>query len=170
VWAIFRWGYVTKVWFSVYKSMFKTLKQMRCWNCQFFGYVKGMLLKVEKVLSCWVLQVELCWVVAQWPSGLMGWSELHGLVQDCNKDFKTITSFSPLSCCYKFQVVSLMFIMFPINYFCVKMVYLDFESSLSYKDGKLIVHCCWCIVFLSHGPMVTTLWEITFIKTTLPCN
>lgn len=38
--------------------------------------------------------------------------------------------------------MSLMFVMFLIGYFCVKVVYLNFESSLSYKDGKLIVHCC----------------------------
>lgn len=41
---------MTKVWFSIYRSMLETLKQMRCWNCQFFGFVKRMLLKVEKVL------------------------------------------------------------------------------------------------------------------------
>ncbi len=45
-----RWGYVTKVWSFVYKNIFETLKQMRHWNCQIFGSIKGMLLRIKKVL------------------------------------------------------------------------------------------------------------------------
>lgn len=59
------WGYVTKVWFFVYKNMLETLKQMKCWNCRFFGFVKGMLLKVEKVLMLLGFTNRMLFGVAQ---------------------------------------------------------------------------------------------------------